>query len=74
MCHVYINNHKVIPQVQHVVTEILSQIHCSRLQFYCGDKLNVDMHFLEQIQDEKWEFLLENICGNRLEGKQFQLP
>jgi len=34
-------------EVQHLVTKTLSEIHCSRLQLYSDEKLNVDVHLLE---------------------------
>jgi hypothetical protein len=29
------------------------------MKFYCDDKLNVDIHLLEQIQHDEWKFHVE---------------
>jgi hypothetical protein len=59
-------------EVHHLVTKKLSEIHCSCLQFYSDDKLNRYPSSGTNPTNE-WEFHEENICGNRLEGQQFQL-
>jgi len=37
--------------VQHLVVKILSEIHCSHLQFYCNEKVKVDIHLLWTISN-----------------------
>jgi hypothetical protein len=59
-------------EAQYLVAKIVSEIHCSRLQFYYDNKQNVDIHLLQQIQHDE-EFHVEKIYGHLLEGNQFQL-
>jgi len=54
-------------EVQHLVTEILSEIHCSRLEFYFDDKLNMEIHLLEQIQHDERAAIS---AANRIAGSQ----